>query len=858
MKRFHLNKPKRLIILVVTLVATILTIVLGSILYVGKNVKKGIEYGGGAEYIVNINASQHNNPTKSDIAIAKKISTDVAQSIYERIDGLGVKGATVEPEIKKNGASVRISYPGLTTYSEVKSLEDLIVSKPHLIFTDIYGNVLFDHNMNFRKNILTGDPKGVIGAKPGSVGYKDLVAQSTVPIKNGGAKSTFSQGKYEVQITLKPNKVVSWTEATQYISKLPKGRNQVVAWLDLNKLINYAKTNFPQEWAKSRSYPFAFIHVSEKTGNILKYHEFDAKRYMISAASVKTALSGNTFVIEGNFTPSETKSLAQQISYGISNYKLEIASSTHVGASYGTHAFNKAMIAGLIVFSLIAVFLIINYGLLGALSTISIALYMFLTLLMFTIMRGEYSPETIAALIIGVGMSVDANIITFERLKSEVYRGSSIKKANKLANKQSFSTIFDANITTLIVAFVLFFFGTRSIVGLSVMLILSIFFTLLIMLLFTRMLSTLLINTGIFDERKQWLGVNPKLDNIIQGKINKPDYIKSAKWFSFGSVAIITLAIAMFTGFAVYAGSLTSGLKMSQEFTGGTALSVQSVSKGRMLTSVDVKNINKDLTKTGKVATADIQTIYAAGHSGDAKYITQIKVKTTKHVDTTALIHAYKNSPILKLYSSTTTSDVAKQLVKDAMLAILIAMALIVVYTLIRFKWTYSFSAIVALVHDGLIVTAVFVITRVEISPVFIAGLLSVIGYSINDTIVTFDRVREKMNHAVGELTHKKIKRIANDAIKDTLKRSLLTSFTTVVAVLILMSFGNATKFVFNLALLAGLIAGTYSSIFIATFLWVKLETYRQRKIKVRTNNNFWATSGVEEQTFEGINDFKA
>ncbi|RTZ68084.1 MAG: hypothetical protein DSZ21_02470 [Tenericutes bacterium] len=146
--------------------------------------------------------------------------------------------------------------------------------------------------------------------------------------------------------------------------------------------------------------------------------------------------------------------------------------------------------------------MIVNYGLLGALSTISIALYTFLTLMMFTVMRGEYSPESIAALILGLGMSVDANIITFERLKSEVYSGSTLNKANTIANRRSLTTIFDANITTLIVAFVLFIFGTRNIKGLSVTLIISIFFTLVIMLGFTRLTSTLLVKTGMFDKRK--------------------------------------------------------------------------------------------------------------------------------------------------------------------------------------------------------------------------------------------------------------------------------------------------------------------------------------------------------------------
>ena len=842
-----------MVILGITLGGTILAVTLGSILYVKPNMKKSIEFAGGAEYVVKIEAGTG--------AQAKKIATDVAQSIYERIDALGTNGASVEPEIKSSGATVRIQYPGLTTPKEIGDMKSMILDKPHLTMTDMYGNLLFDRNGNFDTSLIGRQPGR---PKISDADYIDAIKQSQVPIASGGAKAQFTQaGKWETLITLKNGKEGEWTAATQYISKLQKGLNQVVVWLNLEKLVNEQALAFPGEWAAAAHNPFSFVHVDSKPANILRSSVFDGSQYLISSASVTKPLNGRTFVIEGSMTAKEVSSLARKISYGVSNYTLKLVSSNHVGATYGSHAFQKAMIAGLIVFSLIAVFLMVNYGLLGALSTISIGLYMFLTLLMFTIMRGEYSPETIAALIIGIGMSVDANIITFERLKNEVYKGSSVKKAHSRAQKQSLSTIFDANVTTMIVAFVLFFFGTRNIIGLSVMLILSIFFTLIVMLIFTRILSTVLVNTGYFDERKHLLGINKKFDKFVQTKISKPDYVATSKWFSMGSAAIISIAVIVFAVFAGIAGSLAGGFNLSQGFTGGTVISISNKTKDAngaslKLTQSDYQDMRKKLAAQ-HISAEDITTIYAVGHDNDPKFVTGVKIKTTKDITAAgqSLLKEYsKSTSAFTFYIATTTTDVAKALVKDAMFAILIAMALIVVYTLIRFKWTYSFAAIVALVHDGLIVTAVFVIARVQISPVFVAGLLSVIGYSINDTIVTFDRIREKMSEHTGELDKAKIKGIANAAIKDTMKRSLLTSLTTIVAVLILMSFGNATKFTFNLAMLVGLVAGTYSSIFIATYLWVGLESFRVRKIAARKTSTFWKTKGVEEQTFEGINDY--
>ena len=846
MKKFRILKNwKRLFILGFTLIATILVVVFGSVFYVSKNVKKGIEYGGGEEYVVSINANGKDS---------SKIATDVAQSIYERVDALGVKGVQVDPEFQGKKASIRVSYPGLTTSKEIDEIKTLITSKPHLIFTDVMGNVLFNKNRQFVNPKVSPTPKD-------DALYIQKIKSSSVPIS--GAKSIFSSGSSKVEIKLTSSGQAEWTKATQYIAHLAKGQNKILVWLDLEKLVKMATTDkrFVNEWnTTAKRQPYLFIRYQSSLKNVLKKNIFDAKKYLLSDASVKTALSGKSFVIEGSFTKEETLALARKISYGISNYSLNIISAHHVGASYGNDAFHKAMIAGLIVFAIIALFLIANYGILGVLSSISIALYMFLTLAVFTVMKGEYSPETIAALIIGIGMSVDANIITFERLKANVYSGYSIKKSNTQANKQSFSTIFDANITTLIVAFVLFFFGTRNIVGLSIMLILSIFFTLILMLVFTRIISSLLINTGWFDKRKHLLGMHKNFDKKTQEVFNKVDYVKSSKWFAIGSGVLISIGVTVFSIFAGISGSMSKGFVLSQEFSGGSVVEVSS----DRINGVFKSNINEDdeaknlLIKAG-AHTSEIETIYLSGHAKDKKFIKSFKLRTTRDINVTKINNEIKNNhPYFKLYSSVTTNDVAKQILKNAMIAILIAMALIVLYTLIRFKWTFSFSAIVALIHDGLIVTAVFIIARVEISPVFIAGILSIIGYSINDTIVTFDRIRENMEHNTSKLTNEKIKEIANRSVRETIKRSVLTSFTTLIAIVVLMSFGNATKFGFNLAMLIGIVAGTYSSIFIATALWVRLEIYRQRRITAREKNNFWKTKGVEEQTFNGINEFKS
>lgn len=857
-KIFSLTKTKRFILLSFTLIGAILSIVLGGLFYTVPSARLGSAYAGGVEYVV---AIKTNN---SDTEESKRIATDVALSVRERIDGLGVVGVTTEAEINDEGASVRVIYPGIDSRdSEKKSeIEKLITQKPHLVFTDYYGNPLFNEYGGFNKFRLNGDPNG--WAMDGKIEDYEFSSRSRVPIAEGGAKSVF-QDSYKVQINLRDtNAQTAWTEATEYISKLDEAKRMVIAWLDLEDFIDQATTEWPTIWEDAGKNPLLYAHVGHDTSASMKKHEIDAAKYLISKATVSSALTGSSFVIEGgNFNSASASTLARRINYGVSNYKLETISSSFIDAEYGKNSFSKAIIAGGVVFLVIAVFLIWSYGILGALSTVAIGLFTFLTITIFTIMGGVFAPEAIAALIIGIGMSVDANIITFERLKNEYYSGSSLTKANKRANRQSFSSIFDANITTLIVAVVLFYFGTKDIIGLALTLMISILLTLLVILFFTRIIANLLINSGVFKGREGWLGMRKKFDESFQAKLDKPNYVKSSKYFSIGSFAFIFAGAIAFGVLAIVSKSYGAGMNFSQEFIGGSILRVDAMeginTNGIYFTSTQLDVIRDVLIKNG-VLSEEIKLYSQVIESLNTEMTTGISVSVTRDLDITSIRHSLSQlnfGSMLNINSSNTTTAMAAKMVRDALTAVGIAIGLIVAYTMVRFKWTYSVAAIIAIIHDALIVMAFFAIFRIQIAPEFIAGLLSVIGYSINDTIVTFDRIRERSLIHQGKYDKENIEMIANIAIKETIKRSLYTSLTTIIAVLILMSFGNATKLSFNIALLVGAIAGTYSSIFIATKIWVTLESRRQLGVQKRIDKKFWDTGVIEEQTFVGINDFR-
>ncbi|NQZ29065.1 MAG: protein translocase subunit SecDF [Mycoplasmatales bacterium] len=858
------NKWVRIAILSTTLLVATLAITLGSAFYTSKNVKTSIDYGGGASVTVQVIES-NGNPANEEK------TQRVFDNIVKRVDPLGINGVAQASSIGKNGY-ITIAKAAIKTDAEKQEFEELIKTKPTLSIYNLQDKSLFRNGLFVPGGVNPLQPNGNHGVKlhGNDNDYK-------VPFEEGGAKAVQQNGSWVVSIKLKNQQATTeWGKATTWMSQQKEKR--MVVWINhqglMKKILNMKTGVIRQKFDQAQGNLFKTITIPNSGGamwNKLFINEGlqPASSYAVSVASVNKPLYGSSFVITGKFNADEAKKLAASINYGSAEYDLVPKSSHFLTAEYGHSAFKKALIAGIIVFALIAIFMIVNYGLLGALSTISIALYMFLTLTMFTVMRGEYSPETIAALVIGIGMSVDANIITFERLKSEVMSGSTPNKAHSIANKLSLSTIFDANVTTLIVGFVLFYFGTASVKGFSIMLILSIIFTLVVMLLFTRLISTLLVKLKVFDKREYLLGVRKKqiksTPNPKTEKLRNFNFMKSSKWFVAGSSLIVGASVIIFAVVAGIAGSISGGVNSSIEFSGGTIMSISGKDDNHNLTTSDANLMKKALVDEKLISTNDAEVLYKDAAKKQA--ILEIKSKKAipdSDVFKKAISKYLKNSNKkidINNYTfegQSVTSDVANALVKDAMIAIAIAMLAIVLYTLVRFKWTYSISAILALVHDGLIVTAVFVITRVEISPVFIAGLLSVLGYSINDTIVTFDRVREKMKQNVGELTKDKLRKIANEAIKDTIKRSLLTSFTTIVAVIVLMSFGNATKMSFNVAMLAGLVSGTYSSIFIATYAWVHLEAYSQKRSQKRAQKKFWKLNGPEEQTVDGINDFKS
>lgn len=854
------------LILSLTIVGVIVSIALGSIFYVAKtgNVRKSIEYDGGYELLANISSKKDNS------GVSESTAEGVESNLDSRLRANGLTNPLLYLEGENRNWDIRVLIPGIKSKDDEDTILSTILHQPIISIYDkdnipLFGKTSYNSDKSIVRDIdqlqviksdsahytISGgqNPKNIVALEMNGQASQDAMRAATTELSKEN-----SQRGNEMYIWLDHD------DLETLIYKYATGFHRV-DFLAIKGNLNLFAHNLDKDHKPSESFrQFTWYGDGHKEsdGKTLWYnlpgkHVINFGDFLISSAKVTKPLAGKNFEIDGSFSIFQAKQLASNINFGLATYKLVEKSSHFVNPEYGSSSFEKAILAGLVVFSFISIFMILNYGLLGALSTISLGLYLFITLMLFTSMRGEYSPETIGALILGIGMGIDANIITFERIKRNIFKRESIKKSNLNANNLSISTILDSNITTILIALILFYFGTHSIQGFSIMLIISIAFTLLIMLLFTRFLTWLLIRTNVFNNNLILLGIRKKSYDKFNNSFPKYEnwnYIKNSKWFVLLSGIILFVSVIVFSIVAGLAGNISSGFNRSLEFSGGSVVSMSSKDK---ITSNEFNTAKQFLNDHG---ITDIDALYNVQHE-----LVGIEGKTDTHSISSLEISQFKNKTahwIEKKSINNVTNVVAQSMIKNAMYAILIAFAAIVVYTLIRFRWTFSVSSILALVHDGLIVTAVFIIFRIQFSPIFIAALLSIIGYSINDTIVTFDRIRELLKKENKKFLDKKdIVRIANTSIGQTIKRSFLTVFTTLSAIIILMCFVGATDMRFNIAMLVGLISGTYSSIFIATYSWVYLELFRQKRMKKRYENKFWETKGVEEQTIKGVNDFE-
>ena len=555
----------------------------------------------------------------------------------------------------------------------------------------------------------------------------------------------------------------------------------------------------------------------------------------LSAATVSQGFASDV-IIQGNFTEEEVENLVDLINSGSLPSKLTEISSQTVGASFGEDTLQTTFIAGIIGIILIILFLIFIYHFAGVVSSISMLIYTFLVFLTFWIVGGVLTLPGIAALILGIGMAVDSNVITFARIKDELYKGKSLPMAFKVGTKSSFSAILDSNLTTLLVAIIMFVFGESSIKGFATMLIITVIITMFTMVWLTRILLKLFVKTNYFNDKLK-LFINVESSDIPDVSMNEKVKVIPFKNFNFFKYTkpFITLSVIIIVAGIISLG--VQGVNLGVEYQAGSDISIatsKNVTKKELVHDLSKLELDKEsITINDNEVTIRISDVL------DGEKVEKVTNYFEDKYDAKTNIGVISNV-------------VKQELVKNAILSVIVALIGIILYISVRFKFSYAVGGVVSLFHDVLIVCALFMIFHLEVSSMFIVAILTIIGYSINDTIVTFDRIREELSKVDSKkLIKEDVWNISNRAVCETFVRSLHTFITTLIPIIILIFLGSREILTFNLAMLFGLIVGVYSSIYIATVIFALIESKsagKPRKKKVVYTDEY------EEKLVKGIN----
>ncbi|CCY82346.1 export membrane protein SecD [Clostridium sp. CAG:149] len=531
---------------------------------------------------------------------------------------------------------------------------------------------------------------------------------------------------------------------------------------------------------------------------------------VVSAPIVQEAITGGQCTIDGIGSFEEAENLASTIRIGSLSLELEELRSNVVGAKLGQQAITTSLKAGVVGFVIVAVFMIAVYLIPGLAAVIALCLYVGLILILLVSFNVTLTLPGVAGIILSIGMAVDANVIIFTRIKEEIGAGKSVKTAIENGFQKALSAIVDGNVTTLIAAAVLFWRGSGTVKGFASTLAIGIVLSMFTALFVTRFALNAMFTMGI---------QNPKFYGMKKEKPAKP-FLKYRKICFALSLAVIA---AGFVFMGINKSSTGDILNYSMEFKGGTSTNVtfnEEMSQERIESEVVplVEEITGD---------ADVQTQRV---SGSNEVI--IKTRTLNMEEREAFEKAMEDSFGVekeKITAESISGAVSQEMKQDAFVAVVIATICMLIYIWFRFKnIRFAASSVLALIHDVLVVIACYAAFKWPVGSTFIACILTIVGYSINATIVIFDRVRENLKEKRHDQT---IEEIVNLSITQTFTRSVNTSLTTFVMVLVLYIMGVSSIREFALPLMVGIVCGTYSSVCLAGSLWFEMNRRREKAL---------------------------
>ena len=529
----------------------------------------------------------------------------------------------------------------------------------------------------------------------------------------------------------------------------------------------------------------------------------------VSVPNVQAAITDGNAVITGQSTAEEAQQLASTIRIGGLKLELEELRSNVVGAQLGSAAIRTSLIAAAVGFALVVVFMIGVYYIMGLAASLALCLYTELLVILMYAFEVTLTLPGIAGIILTVGMAVDANVIIFARIREELADGKTLQSAIKIGFNKALSAILDGNITTLIAGLVLYFMGSGTIKGFSITLMLGIILSMFTALVVTKFLVNIFYALGIQGEKAYGVAKERKTINFLS---------KRYVFFGISIAAILAGFVAMGIGKA----NTGMALNYSLDFVGGTSTTM-SLNEDMSIEEIDAQIVPYIEKITGD---GNVQTTKVAGSN-------QIIIKTrTLNVDEREAFNEVMVSNFgvdeSSITAETISATISSEMQSSAIRAILVSTVLMLLYIWFRFKdIRFGASSVIALLHDVLVVLAFYAIVRVSVGNTFIACMLTIVGYSINATIVIFDRVRENLR---GMRSKEGLDEMVNRSISQTLSRSIFTSLTTFFMVAALEVFGVSSIREFALPLMAGIICGTYSSICLTGALWFVFRTKLGKK----------------------------
>ena len=525
----------------------------------------------------------------------------------------------------------------------------------------------------------------------------------------------------------------------------------------------------------------------------------------ISSPTVQSAITGGTAYITGNFTYEEADNLASTIRIGGLQLELKELRSNVVGAQLGEEAISTSLMAGAIGFGLVFIFMICVYYLPGLAAGIALVIYTELVLVILNAFNVTLTLPGIAGIVLSIGMAVDANVIIFARVREEMARGKSIKNALKAGFQKAMSAIIDGNVTTLIAAAVLWFMGSGTVKGFAQTLAIGIVVSMFTALVITRIIVFAFYAVGLRGEK---LYYHPK-------KERQPiDFIGKKKYFFTLSIAVMLIGLGVLGyNYSQGRGAFAYGL----EYEGGTSTTVD------FDKDYTINEIDQEIVPVVEEVTGDnnVQTQKVEGSN-------QVIIKTValdldqREALNQALVDNFQVDADT-ITAENISSTVSSEMRQDAVVAVLTAAVFMLLYIWLRFKdIRFATSAVLALLHDVVVVILFYAVSRIAIGNTFIACILTIVGYSINATIVIFDRIREELRYQTRSTD---LKLLVNKSVTETLTRSIYTNLTTFIMVAVLYILGVSSIREFALPLIVGIVWGAYSSVCITAALWYVMKT---------------------------------